>query len=242
MEGVVFFDSREHRQAGVWYPSTTGAGVVFCHGFTADKDRPRFVTLAEQLSARGFGVLRFDFLGSGESDREPISVENQVDALRHAMAFMRERGCSVLGIVGESLGGLVALRACDESVKTMVLWAPVTGRREPGWEQKRSGFSIRANDIVFQKDHRVFLISTAYFGERACVDPALLLSRVFCPVLILHGDRDDVVPLAWSSHAISLLSSQSRLEILDGADHRLGERTPGLLSKTIDWFSTHLKS
>lgn len=235
MEPVFFKDSNGHKLAGVFYPAPSSKAVVFCHGFTSDKDRPRFVTLADQLSSRGFGVLRFDFLGSGESDREPIGVENQVDALRSAMHWLRQKGCSSLGVVGESLGGLVALRAYEPIVKAMVLWAPVSDKREPDWEKKKADFVAHGNEFVFQKDHREFVISKDYFSERANVDPSSLLVRVNCPVLILHGDVDDVIPLAWSTNAVQLLSVNSRLEILAGADHRLTERTPGLLEKTVDW-------
>jgi alpha/beta superfamily hydrolase len=46
----------------------TNSLILMIHGFTSNKDRPRFVKAAEVFSKNGFAALRFDCSGCGESD------------------------------------------------------------------------------------------------------------------------------------------------------------------------------
>jgi hypothetical protein len=71
------------------FPSSTGqnlAGIievpdravrswgVFSHGFTLGKDCPAAARISKQLAADGTGMLRFDALGAGGSERTVIEA------------------------------------------------------------------------------------------------------------------------------------------------------------------------
>ena len=45
--------------------------------------------------------------------------------------------------------------------------------------------------------------------------------RIKCPVLILHGDADEIIPVEEAYELHACLSSAKRLSILPGSDHRL---------------------
>jgi dipeptidyl aminopeptidase/acylaminoacyl peptidase len=65
--------------------------------------------------------------------------------------------------------------------------------------------------------------------------------RVQCPVLILHGDADEVVPVRESYELRDSLGGAKRLSILNGGDHRLSH--PALmqraLEEALDWLVRH---
>jgi alpha-beta hydrolase superfamily lysophospholipase len=233
--------------AGAYYPANGKAAVIISHGFTSNKDRPHFVRLAEQLSDAGFAVLRFDFSGCGESDPAPITIEGELDDLRAAMEWMRQKGHSTLGLLGSSLGGLVSLQAYSPSVKTMVLWAPVTGPKDPAAEKRWIAQTMKAEEtkdsfVLRKPDGREFRIGKAYVQERAKVDPKKLLSEVKCPVLIIHGDADQTVPIEGSKKAINGLPKGSKLEIVPGAGHRFADNERDLqhaLGLSVEWFKRY---
>jgi len=52
--------------------------LIICHGFTGDKyEWGRFPKLANSLNKEKIDALIFDFTGSGENERVPITLSNQ---------------------------------------------------------------------------------------------------------------------------------------------------------------------
>ena len=62
-----------------------------------------------------------------------------------------------------------------------------------------------------------------------------------CPVLILHGDRDDVVPAAEAHELYGCLPVAKRLSLLKGADHRLSDPASvnQAMTEAIVWLCEH---
>src|SRR3989344_5175039 len=94
--------------------------------------------------------------------------------------------------------------------------------------------------VIKTRRGREFKIEKEYFEERKAVNQKELLSRVKCPVLIVHGNEDDSVPLSHSEKAMNYLSSNSELKIIQGADHHL-EIIHGIDKMALDWFKRYLK-
>ena len=69
-----------------------------------------------------------------------------------------------------------------------------------------------------------------------------LLKNVTCPILIIHGNNDEEETLLCerSKAAMPLLSNDSKLEIIDGANHSFLEHYDTLINFTNDWFIKHL--
>ncbi|MEX2554911.1 MAG: alpha/beta fold hydrolase [Actinomycetota bacterium] len=126
-ERVEFRNARGLKLVGDLTPGGDAA-VVLCHGFTGDRHEDgRFDIAARALNKDGFTVLTFDFAGSGESDDLPITVAGEVEDLRAALAFVRDRGAEQVAVLGLSLGAEVAAHvAADEQIDALVFWAPVT--------------------------------------------------------------------------------------------------------------------
>ena len=242
-ERVAFVNARGLKLVGdLW--SGGDHAIVLCHGFTGDRHEDgRFDAAAKELNADGFTVLAFDFAGSGESDDVPLSVGGEVEDLRAAVRFIREFGARHTGALGLSLGALVAAEAAAvERIGAIVFWAPVTGAmRDPTilfspeqlQERERTGL------ITWGKDdgpRRHIVIDGSHLDERRSVDQRTLLASITTPVLIVHGSRDDLVPLEDSRSAVTLLPPGSRLEIVRGADHVFRRQLPTFIRHTRRWF------
>ncbi len=220
-------------------------GVALCHGFTGDRHEDgRFDRLAAALNDDGLTVLAFDFAGSGESDDEPLTVEGEVGDLKAALGFIRERGVEHVAVVGLSLGALVAARAAaEEEIGALVFWAPVTAAmHDPTtiYSSEQLDELERTGRITWGKDagpRRHIVIDGRHLDERRAVDQPALLAGIRVPVLILHGSRDDLVPLADSRNAIRLLPRGSRLKVIRGADHAFHEQLPRFIDRSRGWLA-----
>lgn len=250
MQRVTFKNSRGLTLVGNFYPADSRRIVILVHGFTGDKSEGgKFDRLAQTLLEKNFNVFAFDFSGCGESDDDALTVAKQNDDLRCAIDFVLQKGLSPLGIMGYSLGALVTANVWDEKMKTIVFWAPVTHSHpnvrsrfssEQLAELEEKGYITRMKEQGVRKK---IVIDKQLLEERTNINQKELLIKITCPVLILHGDQDQRVPLADSQQAMQFLSPQSRLEVIQGADHYLQESVylDRFVELTVDWLSSSLR-
>lgn len=89
---------------------------------------------ADRLAERGIAVLRFDYLGVGDSEHDqirPDSVEQWIRGVHHAVDFLRAAGVTDVGVVGLRLGSLMADAAMADlgPIRCAVMWDPVSAGR-----------------------------------------------------------------------------------------------------------------
>jgi len=248
MEELLFKNSDGKELSGNLHlpKEETDSVIIICHGFCSSKDRERTIETANLYAENGMAALRFDFGGSGKSYDTEISIEKQVDDLQAAIGFVKSKGFTKIGIQGESLGGLVACLAFTPEIKTMVLWAPVTEKKKDVDKVlAQEGFSKEEFEkigyITKTKNGKDFVIPKKYFDERMAVNQKEMLSKIKCPVLILHGEKDDVVPLEDSKKAIKILEN-SKLDIIPGLGHRFRYDDKKIsLKLSVEWFGKFLK-
>ncbi len=239
-EKITFTNSKGLKLVGILETAKTDKIVILAHGFTSNKDRPKMVKTAEALSKEGYAVLRFDFTDSGESDKAGITVAGQLDDLQTAMEFARKKGYTKIALVGSSLGGLLSILAYDKDVFTMVLIAPVTAAKTPSFlKDTKIRKEIEEKGYLIIKTGE-FRVEKQYLEERESINQAEILSKVKCPVLIIHGDRDIDVPLEHSKNAMKYLPNGSKLEIIKGADHDFKDELPQIIPLAVSWIKKHL--
>jgi uncharacterized protein len=247
-EEKVFFDNPSgEKLAGILhYPKSENArgAVLLCHGMESSKESDKLVYLSRAFAQRDMLALRFDFACVGESTGsfEDITYSAEVEDLQAAFAFMRARHAGKIGILGSSMGGTVALLFAARNPDVAAL-ATLAAPLHP--ERVLSRLSTPAE--LQQWRQRGF---TLYHGQR--INVSLLndlekmnvpdaIKKINCPVLILHGDRDDVVPVEEAHELHHHLSGMRKLSILDGADHRISD--PSLMKRAlieaVDWLCEH---
>lgn len=246
MEKVTFQNSKGLDLVGALHKpdEKTDSIVIISHGSTSNKDRKKLVDAATEYSKNGIAALRFDFGGSGDSYDSEITVSGQIEDLKAAIEYVQDAGYSNIGLQGDSLGGLVSILNYAPEIKAMVLWAPVTSKKVPTpltdenarKELEEKGY-ITINKI---KDNTTFRLPQQYFDERLAVDQEKILSAVKCPVLIVHGDADELVPVEHSKEAMKYLSSESQLEVISGGQHKLDKKLEQVIPLSVEWFKKFL--
>ncbi len=107
--------------------------VVFCHAFAEEKlwSHRVYVTFARELAQAGYGVLRFDVRGEGDSgsDFEETTVETRIEDTLRALQLAQQRfGRAAPVLVGHRFGGSIALAAAARvgaNVRGVAVWDPV---------------------------------------------------------------------------------------------------------------------
>jgi pimeloyl-ACP methyl ester carboxylesterase len=199
---------------------------------TGDKRLPitllgrTYVRLEEILNANRVSTFRFDFFGHGESsgDFADITINEALDDVRSAIRFVKDSGYERIGLMGSSFGGFASLLAASEAddLFVLALKSPVSDYL---------GLLIaRDNQINIQAWRRLGYISIegtdgeslrlnySFFDDAEKIQGYVLAKNIKAPTLIVHGDRDETVPLVQSQKACGIIP-RCRLEIIPGADH-----------------------
>ena len=230
--------------------SKTGRAVILCHGFLSNKDSRTNIRVTELLVAQGISTLRFDWFGMGESEGEfrRITVSACVDQLERAISVMHERGYHEVGLIGSSFGGLLAILVAQHhpELRAVGLKCPVPDFPEMlehefgsnGIEEwKRTNYIPDVTggtapiflDFAFYESCRAF---NAYKAARA----------IRSPVLIVHGEQDELVPFHQIERLEKVLPGDAKLILLPEADHQFGkpEDFRRMTVHLADWMQTHL--
>lgn len=247
MEKVEFENSRGRQLVGNYYEADSDTGVVMSHGFTGDKHEwGYFDRVAEALNEAGYNVLAFDFSGGGDSNNSPITAEKEIGDLDSAIDFIQSKGVERLGLYGHSLGGYISLKNYRPGVETMVLTAPVTDSTDVSknslvWKlfSKTVG---RVPSVNYWRNKRQLMwIDSKIVREMKSVDQDELLSGVQCPVLIVHGREDAVVPLEDSRKAVKKLET-SKMKEINGLSHGYNNHLDEVINSTKSWLDKHIQT
>ncbi len=250
MKQVIFKNSRNLKLVGNLYPSNQKSIIIMCHGFMSNKySRGRFEKLAMAFNDCNFSALSFDFSGCGESDNDSLTIEKEVDDLRSAISYIKSKGYEKIAIYGHSLGTLICLKSCTPEIITMVLSGALTGSMKYNWndfftkeqmeELKEKGY---ITEYTSEEARDTIIIDRKILEGFEIINQRELLSEVKCPVLLIHGDNDEEENLLYerSKVAIKLLSADSQIEVINGANHSFLDHFDILVKLTVDWFKKYL--
>ena len=226
--------------------------VVICHGFTANKNHPMLVKLADYLEAAGIASIRFDFNGHGNSEGrfQDMTVPNEIEDVKHVIEYARDmRGVTSVSVAGHSQGGvvtsMVAGQLGSEEIKSIALMAPAAVLRDDAIRGLLFGnqydsinlaeyydFDIGRGNLRLGKNY-VLTAQTLPIYETA--------ENYQGPVFIVHGLIDTVVPYTYALRYQEIYHGGAELELLEGFDHSFtqDESVPARL--VADYFIRQLK-
>lgn len=187
--------------------------VAFAHGSGSSRHSPRNRAVASVLQGAGLATLLVDLLTPAEEERDLVTRE-----LRFDLDLLADRLTAVLDWAAEEPG--------TAGLPTGLFGAS-TGGGAALIAAARSPERVRA---VVSRGGRPDLAGDA-------------LPLVRCPVLLLVGDRDQVV-LELNEQARQRMSAATELTVVPGATHLFEE--PGALEQVAEaaaqFFSAHLSS
>ena len=200
----VTFETTDGVRLGGWFlagGAAPGPAVLVFNGNAGD--RSYRAPLAVALARQGWSVLLFDYRGYGRNPGSPSEVGLVAD-VRAARAYLGGRDevdGARIAYFGESLGAAVAVTlAAEVQPAALILRSPFTsladvGRLHYWWLPIIDGLLRDRFVSIGRIDH------------------------VRCPVLVIAGDRDTIVPAEQSRRLYAAASEPKRLVVIAGADH-----------------------
>lgn len=179
------------------------ASVIYFHGNGGNLSYCDWV--GTELAARGLDVLIFDYRGYGRSEGEPVGERELYADADAAYDFMtKERGVAPRSVVlyGQSLGTAAAI--------------DLASRRECGALVAESGLSSAADMAGAMMP---WLPRFVRGLTKSKLDSASKIARVSCPVLVVHGGRDDLIPVEQGRRLFDAAREPKQLKIIEGAGH-----------------------
>ena len=214
------------------------SSILLClHGFCGDKNSSVIAALMEDLDQYGIGVGTFDWPAHGSSSAkdEELTVENCLSDLETVLEHIREKRTLPVSCFATSFGGYLAMlyrsRHPEAFEKTIL--------RSPALRMAQSFL-----ELLPEKERSCFLAGepiTRGFERKMQVTVSFYESHLSHPVydtpacapdsvLILQGDRDDVVmPGDTAAYAER---NHISVEWFPGADHRY--KAQGNLTRIVD--------
>ena len=203
--------------------------AIFAHCFTCNKNFHAPSNISRSLASQGYGVLRFDFTGLGESEGDfaDTNFSGNVEDLIAASDYLKENYSAPKMIIGHSLGGAAAIFASRqiESIQCMV-----TINAPSNLSHVKKHFESSMDEIQEQGfanikiGGRSFRIKKHFVEDLDKNEKATALQEIKKALLIIHSPQDTIVSI---NHAEDLYRSAwhpKSFVSLDGADHMLSDR------------------
>ena len=205
--GIPFEDVRFQARDGVrlhgWYVEPPGPDrpvLLWAHGNAGNLSH-RAHNIAMIHTELRAGVFLFDYRGFGRSEGKPGEPGLYEDA-RGAYAWLRRRvPPERILLFGRSLGAAVVVRIVAEGAvaRGLILESPFENL-------------VAMGRTVFPFLPVSWLVSQEF-------DNLKYLPKVRIPVLILHGDADEIVPLAQGRRLFELANPPKRFYVIAGSGH-----------------------
>ena len=264
-ETPFYFTNGDYSLFGILHEparDTSLPAFVFCHPFGEEKlwTQRVFVSFARLLASEGHPVLRFDYMGNGDSDRDfsESSLRTALADVRCAIAEVRRRtGASRVNLLGLRLGATIAsLAAEDESgIDRLVLWAPIVDGGRYMQELLRINLTTQMATHREIRQDREAMVAVMQHGRTVNVDGYEMALPLYAEVSAVRLSSDpkrhqgsclvvqiDRQPGRASAELQLLTESYSRATLTSVSEEpfwkeiqRFYEQAPNLFAATTSW-------
>lgn len=230
-----------------YFPNTidrTKPALIICHGISAGPYNPAergYALLAEKFCNHGFSTFIFNFRGAGRSQGN-LDLLAWTEDLKAAIGFfssLDEVKGSELALLGSSGGAAVSVyvAASDQRIScvvTLACPANFDGIMPRSQAEAIIGH-FRSIGVIRDKDFPVSVDD--WLAGFHTVSPIRYIHQISPrPLLLIHGDKDNTIPLEHAHQLYALAREPKELVIIPGADHRLRLEEKAV-DTAINWLS-----
>lgn len=220
--------------------------VILMHGIFASKDWVPIPHFARALAKAGIASIRLDFNGHGKSEgrMQEMTIEKELADARAVWEYVQTLPyVTQVGLLGHSQGGVIASmtagRLANEQKEPagVVLVAPGSVIKEACQGGKFFNARFDPQDPPeyircwgFMKLGREYLLTTQQldiFGTAAAYKG---------PVLLLHGDKDSIVPLWCSEKYLETYGDRATLRVIHGVNHTITTHRKEVVADAVEFF------
>ncbi len=202
--------------------------AIVSHGFLANLSTTK--AYAKWFAGQGYAAYCFDFIGGGigiKSDGKlrDMSVLTEKADLLAVLEFAASRpdnDPADVTLMGCSQGGFVsALTAAEipQRVSRLILFYPALCIPDDARRGQMMFFRFDPANIPDRITGGPLALGGDYARAVIGMDAFAEIRRYGGPVLILHGEKDDIVPVEYARRAGEAYGDHAEVHILPGAGH-----------------------
>ncbi|MCR5611608.1 MAG: lysophospholipase [Clostridiales bacterium] len=214
--------------------------VIYCHGFAGHKGTRAAARFAEYMlpKYKDMAVLCFDWPCHGEDVRKKLCLSDCSAYLGAVVRYAKETlGAETVDCYATSFGGYLTLKYIYENgdpFRLIALRSPAVNMYEVTnsllTDEDRA--QIKKGKEALVGFDRKIAIGAAFLDELKKADiTAFDYSNTADSILIMHGNKDEVVPFA----AVSDFAEKNKIDFIPfpNADHRFSD--PKLMTEAIQY-------
>ena len=181
------------------------------------------------MTANGFGVLRFDFTGLGESEGDfaESNFSGNIEDLVAAAEFLKEHHKSPTLLIGHSLGGAAALYAAP-NIPSIKAVATIAAPSNPTHVKRLLKGSLedieQLGAAIVKLGEREFTIKKQFLDDLDKTPLSEVLQTLNKSILIMHSPQDNLVGIKNAEEIYKAGRHPKSFISLDGADHLLTDQ------------------
>jgi pimeloyl-ACP methyl ester carboxylesterase len=222
--------------------------VILMHGIFSSTDFIPMPQLAKGLAKAGIASIRFDFDGHGKSEgrKQDMTIGKELADARAVWDFVQSLSyVKGVGLLGHSQGGVVASmaagRLASESTAPsgVVLIAPGSVIKEACQGGKFFNARFDPKDPPeYIRCWGLYKLGREYLVTTQQLDIYGTAAAYQGPVLLLHGDRDGIVPMWCSERYLEAYGPHATLKVVEGENHTITRRRKQVVAHTVEFFKT----
>ena len=220
--------------------------VILMHGIFSSKDFIPMPQLAKGLAEAGIASIRFDFGGHGKSEgrKQDMTIEKELADARAVWGYVQGLPyVQGVGLLGHSQGGVVASmaagRLASESTAPsgVVLIAPGSVIKEACQGGKFFNARFDPKDPPeYIRCWGLYKLGREYLVTTQQLDIYGTAAAYHGPVLLLHVDRDGIVPMWCSERYLEAYGPHATLKVVEGENHTITRRRKQVVAETVEFF------
>ena len=220
--------------------------VILMHGIFSSKDYIPMPQLAKGLAKAGIASIRFDFGGHGKSEgrKQYMTIEKELSDARAVWDYVQSLPyVNGVGLLGHSQGGVIAsmaagrLAAESKVPSGVVLIAPGSVIKEACQGGKFFNATFDPKDPPeYIRCWGLYKLGREYLVTTQQLDIYGTAAAYHGPVLLLHGDRDGIVPMWCSERYLEAYGPHATLKVVEGENHTITRRRKQVVAETVEFF------
>ncbi|OGK20156.1 hypothetical protein A3C23_01485 [Candidatus Roizmanbacteria bacterium RIFCSPHIGHO2_02_FULL_37_13b] len=186
--------------------------IVFNHGYIDPKNYSTissYKATFDTYAAYDFIVIKSDYRANGKSEGDktdplnrlsyPVDILNLIEGVKS----LPQADINNIFIWGHSLGGDISLKIIEatDKIKGVTLWAPVSADYPESLY-----YFIRKNRPDNLNKIKEIVEKIVDRKDLHKLSPSQNLNKIKTPVIIHHGDNDELVPYEWSTKLVDKMN------------------------------------
>ena len=215
-------------------PKKVDTAIIFIHGFPGHCQGFTGTRVMKTISKTNYLLLMFDFSHGGKSDGrfEDKVMSKEVDDIKCAIDFLEKKyDYKQLVLIGISTGAIDASLYAhrDKRIDKLVL----LGAESDTKHSVRYDFTDQQVHDFWTKGYITYnqpgkwyhrkRLKKAFYDEFFTLDIPKAIKKYKRPLLIIHGEHDEAVPLRDGEQLFAMANKPKKIAVIRESDHRFSK-------------------